>query len=422
MKIKLMFLFVFTFIFIGVFCFAEDDISEKVTPEAIDKRIAEIRMGDIIVKTKPGADVRVEQVRHEFLFGTAITDDLAEKSGNAMSDKDRKMFLKILEENFNYAVHENALKWYDTEVEYKKVDYYLADRIYELCEERNIPMRGHCVFWAKDKYIMPWLMELDNDELRAAVVRRATSVAKHFKGRIDEFDLNNEMINGDFFRRRLGYGIVNEMAWLVKAANTDVKLYVNDYGVLVENGYNASSYIMQIEKLLANGVPIDGIGCQAHFVTSNKNNSKATAATTSKHVQKTLDKLAKFNLPIKITECLVSADTEEGKAEELTRFFRLCFAHPSVEAIVMWGFWEVGHWIPESAMWKKDWTPTPQVFAYRDLVFNKWWTKVSGKADKKGVYKTDAFYGDYLITSGGETKKVTLKKKDKAIEVDFNLR
>ncbi|MBN1695489.1 endo-1,4-beta-xylanase [candidate division WOR-3 bacterium] len=419
MKISLIFLFSFALTFIGIFCFAEDDVSKKITDEAIDARIAEIRMGDIIVKTEPGADVKIEQVRHEFLFGAAITDNLAEKSGNAMSDKDRRKFLEVLEDNFNYAVHENALKWYDTEVEYKKVDYYLADRIYELCHERNIPMRGHCIFWAKDKYVMPWLKELDNDELRAAVVRRATDVAKHFKGRIDEFDLNNEMINGDFFRRRLGYGIVNEMAWMVKAVNPDAKLYVNDYGVLVENGFNKSSYITQIENLLANGVPIDGIGCQAHFVTSDKNNSAARAATTSEHVQKTLDELSKFGLPIKITECLVSADTEEGKAEELRRFFRLCFAHPGVEAIIMWGFWEVGHWVPESAMWKKDWAPTKQALAYRDLVFNKWWTKVSGKADKKGIYKNRAFYGDYLITSNEETKKVTLSKKDKSIEVNF---
>jgi endo-1,4-beta-xylanase len=173
MRIKLIFLIMVVCILTANVCFAEDDVAAKITPAAIDERIAEIRMGDIIVKTTPGADVKVEQVRHEFLFGTAITDNLAEKSGNAMSDKDRKMFLKILEENFNYAVHENALKWYDTEVEYKKVDYYLADRIYELCKERNIPMRGHCLFWAKDKYIMPWLKELDTDELRAAVIRRA---------------------------------------------------------------------------------------------------------------------------------------------------------------------------------------------------------------------------------------------------------
>ena len=336
-----------------------------------------------------------------------------------MSEQDREMFLKILEENFNYAVHENALKWYDTEVEYKKVDYYLADRIYELCQERNIPMRGHCIFWAKDKYAMPWLLKLDNDELRAAVVRRATDVVNHFKDRIEEFDLNNEMINGDFFRRRLGYGIVNEMAWLAKAANPNAKLFVNDYGVLVENGFNKGSYLTQIKNLLANGVPIDGIGCQAHFVTSDKNNSGPKASTTSEHVQQTLNELARFNLPIKITEFLVTADTEEGKAEELRRFFRLCFAHPSVEAIIIWGFWEVGHWIPESALWKKDWTPTKQALAYRDLVFNQWWTDISGTADKKGIFKTDAFYGDYEITCNGKTKKVSLSKKEKSIEVSF---
>jgi len=419
MKLSLIFLFDFAFILIGLACFAGENISKKVTDEAIDARIAEVRMGNIIIKTEPGAEVKVEQVRHEFLFGTAINNNLAEKSEDAMSDKDRKKYLEILEDNFNYAVHENALKWYDTEPEYEKVDYYRADRIYELCEEHNISMRGHCIFWAKDEFNMDWLKELNNEELRAAVVRRAIGVVKHFKGRIEEFDLNNEMINGDFFRRRLGYGIVNEMAWMAKTANPDVKLYVNDYGILVENGFNRSSYITQIKNLIASGVPIDGIGCQAHFVTSDKNNSTAKAATTSEHVQKTLDELSKFGLPIKITECLVSADTEEGKAEELRRFFRLCFAHPSVEAIVMWGFWEVGHWIPESAMWKKDWTPTKQALAYRDLVFGEWWTKESGKADKEGIYKTDAFYGDYLITSKGETKEVNLSKKDKKIEVNF---
>lgn len=400
-------------------CFAEDSVSAKLTPAAIDARIAEIRMGDIIVKTKPGADIKVQQVRHEFLFGTAITNQLAEKSEDAMSPEDRKMFLKVLSENFNYAVHENALKWYDCEVKRGVVDYYKADRIWEICQEYNIPMRGHCIFWAKDKYIMPWLNELNNDRLRAAISRRAIDVTKHFKGRIEEFDLNNEMINGDFFRRRLGYGIINEMAFLAKAGNPNVTLYVNDYGILVEDGYNAGTYITQIENLLANGVPIGGIGCQGHFVTSDKADSSGRAVTTAEHVQKTLDKLAKFNLPIKITECLFVADDEQGKAEELRKFFPICFAHPNVEAILMWGFWEGAHWMPHTAMWKKDWTPTPQALAYRELVFNKWWTQTSGKADDDGIFKARAFYGDYIITSNGKTQKATLSKKEKSIQVSF---
>ena len=264
---------------------------------------------------------------------------------------------------------------------------------------------------------MPWLKKLNNDELRAAVDRRAVDVTKHFKGRIKEFDLNNEMINGNFFRQHLGDGIIKEMASMARAGNPDVTLYVNDYGILVEGGYNAAAYINQIKGLLASGVPIGGIGCQGHFFSSR--GTASGAATTPEHVQKTLDRLAKFNLPIKITECLFESDSENEKAEDLRKFFPILFAHPSVEAILMWGFWEQGHWMPQTAMWKKDWTPTPQAQAYRDLVFNKWWTQTSGKADKSGVFKTRAFYGDYIITSNGKTQKVTLSKKEKSIQVSF---
>jgi endo-1,4-beta-xylanase len=405
-------------LFISV-CFAQDDTSAKLTPSAINARIAELRMGNIIVKTKPGAGVKIQQVRHEFLFGTAIANSVAEKHANAMSDGDRQLYLKILKENFNFAVHENALKWYDCEIKKDSVDYSIADRIWEICNDLNIPMRGHCIFWAKDKYIMNWLKELNNDELRSKVISRAMDVTRHFKNRITEFDLNNEMINGDFFRRRLGYGIINEMAFAAKAGNPDITLYVNDYGVLVERNYNADSYIMQIENLLANGVPIGGIGCQAHTITSDAANSTGMAATIPERFQKTLDRLAKFNLPIKITECLFTADNQEDIAEQLRIYFPICFAHPKVEAIVLWGFWEGDHWQPHTAMWKKDWTATPQALAYRDLVFNQWWTQVSGKADINGEFKTDAFYGDYLITSNGITKKETLSKKDKSLRVTY---
>jgi GH35 family endo-1,4-beta-xylanase len=419
MKIKSALPFLIVITLAAPFCFALDETSDKLTPAAIDARIAEIRMGDLIVKTAPGADVNIRQVRHEFLFGTAITNHLAENDANPMSPDDRKMFIKILSENFNYAVHENALKWYDCEKQPNVVDYNVADRIWQICSDNNIPMRGHCIFWEKDKFIMPWLNKLNNDQLRAAVRRRAIGVTSHFKGRISEFDLNNEMINGDFFRRRLGYGIINEMAYMAKAGNPDAVLFVNDYGVLAEGGYNADSYITQIENLLANGVPISGIGCQGHTITSDKNDSSGKAATTPEHVQKTLDRLAKFNLPIKITECLFTADDEQGKADQLRTYFPIFFAHPNVEAIIMWGFWETGHWQPKTAMWKADWTPTPQAEAYRDLVFNKWWTQTAGIADNAGSFKTRAFFGDYLITSNGKTQKVTLSKKDKSIQATF---
>jgi endo-1,4-beta-xylanase len=395
------------------FCVAQSDVLPTLTEPAIDARIAEIRMGDIIIRTRPGAEVKVEQIRHEFLFGTAIPNSLVARDSSGMGREDKSMFLEILKENFNYAVHENALKWYDCEKEEHIVDYSLADSIWNICNTLNIPMRGHCIFWEKDKYTMPWLAKLDNDRLRAAVHRRAIGVTEYFKGRIREFDLDNEMINGEFFRRRLGYGIVNEMAYMAKAGNPDVVLYVNDYGILNDGGFNASTFATQIRNLLANGVPIGGIGCQAHPTTS------VVMPLSAKHIQKTLDTLATFNLPIKITECLFIAPSEEAKAEELLKIFPIYFAHPRVEAILMWGFWEGDMWKPQAAMWKKDWTPNPIALAYRDLVFNKWWTQVAGHADTDGRFKAHAFYGDYAVTSDGQTKRVTLSKKERSIQVTF---
>ena len=418
MKLELIFSFLLLITLIVPACFAQQktreellaEIKAKITPEAIEARIEEIRMGDIIVKTKRGADIKIEQVRHEFLFGTAIPSGLAEDGWRPMSGEEREMFLQVLEQNFNYAVHENALKWDGIEYNKDEVSYKTADRIWELCNERNIPMRGHCLFWEKDEFNRPWVKELNNDELRRRVINHAIDVTKHFKGRIEEFDLNNEMIDGDFFRRRLGYGVVNEMAYAAKYGNPDITLYVNDYGILADRGRNTGAYVTQIKNLLAMGVPIEGIGCQGHMITPE---------TKGEDVQANLDRVAQFNLPIKITECLFMADDEKDQADALKMFFPICFAHPNVESIIMWGFWAKGHWIPKTAMWKEDWTPTAQVEAYRDLVFNKWWTKTSGKADRKGEYKTRAFYGDYKITSNGKTKEITLSKKDKTVTVEF---
>jgi endo-1,4-beta-xylanase len=389
-----------------------DEIAAKVAPASLKARIRELRMGSLTVRTEPGAEVEVRQTRHEFLFGTAITSGLAENDPIAMSAADRKMFLKVLEENFNYAVHENALKWCDCERRRGEVDYSTADRIWELCHERNIPMRGHCIFWEKEEWVQPWLRDMDNDKLRAAIMRRGAELTRRFKGRIEEFDLNNEMIHGSFYRRRLGYGIVNEMAMTAKLGNPDAVLFVNDYGILVEGGHNANAYLEQIQSLLDSGLPIGGIGCQGHSATFLE------APVSPVIAQRNLDRLARFDLPIKITECLFDAqDNPEAQAEEMRRILPIYFAHPKVEAILMWGFWEGLHWHPWAALWKKDWTPTLQGQVFRDLVFKEWWTTVSGRADSSGTFRTEAFYGDYMVTSKGKSKKAVLGKKDKSIQV-----
>jgi len=85
----------------------------------------------------------------------------------------------------------------------------------------------------------------------------------------------------------------------------------------------------------------------------------------------------------------------------------------------MWGFWEGANWIPASSLYKRDWSPTPAAEAYKNLIFNEWWTKESGTANRKGIFSTSAFYGKYRITVGGNSKEVDLAREKGKLIVDF---
>ena len=104
---------------------------------------------------------------------------------------------------------------------------------------------------------------------------------------------------------------------------------------------------------------------------------------------------------------------------EIVDFYKICFAHPAVEGILMWGFWEGANWIPNSSLYKRDWTPTPSSEAYHNLIFKEWWTKGSGVTGRDGVFSTRAFYGKYKVTVNGVSQEIDLTKKKGQVIVDF---
>ena len=386
---------------------ADESVSAKLKSQAIEARIRQHRMGELIIRTRPGAQVRVEQLRHEFWFGTAISNSMAaEGYRRRMSAADLKKYKEVLAANFNCAVHENAFKWPNCErTADSGFDYSTAESIYNWCAAHEIPMRGHCIFWATDRRVQEWVRALDDEELRKVVRRRARDATSRFKGRIEEFDLNNELLFSSFYRRRLADGIIKEMADWAKEGNSDAVLYLNEQGALARGGHNADKYVQLIRKVLDQGVPIGGIGCQGH----------SREVFDPEKMQATLDRLGAFGLPIKITEYDCDSSDEALKARHLRRFYTICFAHPAVEGILMWGFWEGAHWKPRAALWKRNWSETPAAKAYRELVFDKWWTEQNGKADSSGRFRIRAFYGKYSVESAGKKRLVSLQK-DKGTE------
>jgi hypothetical protein len=143
-----------------------------------------------------------------------------------------------------------------------------------------------------------------------------------------------------------------------------------------------------------------------------------------------LDRFARFGLPIHISELDVDvADTSDPEQLAWQRdMFRdaltVFFAHPSVNAITQWGFWEGAHWKKRAALWDKNWNLRAHGQAYRDLVLKDWWTETTLPNDEKGLAKTRGFLGDYkvTVTANGKTSEVTAKlaKGCAALEVVLN--
>ena len=382
----------------------------------LDAAIQKNRTGTLVIQTKPGAKVQVEQLRHEFWFGATVPTGMF--TGRTSAEDIAKLN-EIFKSHFNAGVIEAAFKWHDMERERGVVNYATVDAMLRWADGAGIPLRGHCIYWGIPNRVQPWLKELSDDELRRDLQQRGRTIGIRYRDRFAEYDLNNEMIHANYYEQRLGDGITKQMAEWVKDGDPNAKLFVNDYDITTGN--RLDDYVKHIRKLLDMGVPLEGIGVQGHL----HGDSFDPAA-----LQNSLDVLAQFKLPIRITEfnfpgqrskyyrnedarkSVLTAEEEQAKAAALREFFRICFAHPAVTGIMMWGFWEGANWIPQSSLYKRDWTPTPAALAYDDLVLKQWWTRWSGTADAKGRAEVPAFFGRHRVTVDGKEMTVEFKRSE----------
>jgi GH35 family endo-1,4-beta-xylanase len=370
----------------------------------------------------PNALVHIRMQQHAFPFGSMVkASNNPDVQIYERDSYDERMYQDTFLANFNASVAGNAMKWYTQQPDWWSGSphnqdfatpgqhrYDVADNILGFLESENIPMRGHTIYWGEiggsketpeNQMQDPnWVEALGTDALYW-MEQRAKSIVGRYAGRIDEWDFNNELWHGDWYRRTFGTWITKQMAEWALEANPDIKLWFNEYAMLSSNS-NAVQFKQHLEKLISEGVPVDGVGVQAHF------SSLPDAAT----VKASLDILDDLGRPIKLTEfdCGWNGASEAQEANGLEIVYRTAFEHPSVEGIIMWGFWEGNHWKPERALWLTDWTPTQQALRYRDLVFNEWWTDATVVTSPDGSVEFALFAGDYAFEIDGTIINISI--------------
>jgi endo-1,4-beta-xylanase len=373
----------------------------------LDARIAKLRQVDIAVPLPAGATgpIRYELQRHAFPFGTCVQAqamDARWAGKTPISDDDRARYAEIASTHFTAAVAGNEHKWYGMEKAEGPHDQ-CARFVMDWCAARELPMRGHCVWWGVPKYTPQWMQDLPAEQLEARMKARLDQVLRVFRGRIQEWDLMNELTDHDLFSEKAkAAGIAGWDApaqyfrWAVEAA-PDFTWFINEFGPLQ---YGKEEHIAKVEKLARGlqeaGVRFDGIGDQAHFFRQ---------VPPAAELWRILDRLGAFGVPVLITEFDLAfrGMTPAQQAEGLRRFVKTCYAHPAVHGIYLWGFWEGLMWRKEAALWKKDWTLTPAAEAWIALLQREW-TSAGEATAAEGQLRFRGYPGRYRLSwAGGET-------------------
>lgn len=369
--------------------------------KAANERIEKLRKADLQVivtrngKPVRGATVRVDQVRHAFRFGTAVTADLI--TGDS---EDARKYQQVLEKNFNAAVFENDLKWgFPTDVPKVK-------RALDWLEARGFETRGHNLAWGAERYIPGDVVKMNSADRWKAIQERVRTHMDTWKGRVYVWDVVNEPVHEQWLWQQDGADLLGKIHRLAREHDPKVKLCLNEYNWTEENqtGPGELRRLMEYTKAQIDaGVPIDTIGIQCHV---------GLPVTPIARVLQILDEISTLGKPLEITEYDLTCDEDNFHGTYTADYLRAAFSHPNVESFLIWGFWEKAHWMgPRAAMVRSDFSERPAMKAWRDQIYREWWTKFSGKSDAAGSATTRAFLGTQrvTVTVGGATATATVQ-------------
>ena len=359
------------------------------------QRIEEYRKGDMTIHVVgpdgnplPGADVRVEMVRHVFVFGSAVT-------AGACADRDDPALAAYRDkvvELFNEVTFENDLKWPD----HSFCDPDDIPPALDWLLSNNINVRGHVLVWPGWEKLPKELRALESDpeELRRRVEDRVRDTASLYKCRLADWDVLNEPYNNHDLMDIFGREVMVDWFRIAREADPEAKLYINDWGILTSGNVNSGHvrhYLETIRYLINNGAPLGGIGMQGHF---------GAVMTPPEKMLEILDTFEEFGLPIKVTELDMVIPDEALRADYMRDVMTVLFSHRAVNGIVLWGFWSERHWKPDAALFDREWTPRSHGEAWMDLVRHHWWTDEALTTDAEGRADLRGFLGTYKVTVG----------------------
>ena len=249
-----------------------------------------------------------EAYKEAFLIGNALNPEIA--SG------DDSLSQQIIIKQFNAITPENVMKAGPINPEPGVYNFKPADDFVAFGEANDMFIVGHTLIWHnqtpdwffKDEHGNPNKPEAQKERLRSHI----ETVAGRYAGRIDAWDVVNEVIDNDgSYRPTTWVNSIGDGDELVKLAfkyaseyAPDTELYYNDFNAWRPEKRDG---IVRLIRMLQNeGIRIDGVGIQGHWGLNFPKNEYIEAA---------IDSFAATGVKVMITELDVDVLplTKEGQ-------------------------------------------------------------------------------------------------------------
>jgi len=356
----------------------------------------------------PGATVHVEMQKQQFTLGTAIA--LSTFQNNQVY-RDHILNLDGQGHGFTGGVMENAMKW-------QNFNGDGSAQVIAWCKQNGMEFRGHNLIWPGFQWLPSDIESNQNnpDYVHQRIEERVAEAAgwSGIKGEVRDWDVINEPVHltdirdifqGSSSQYPTGEEVYTEIFQWAAQADPNAKLYYNEYNI-VSGGYSNTGTHNEYKRLIQdmiNDELLDGIGIQGHMGAS---------MTSPEDVTNILNEFAQFEKELIISEFDCAGLSDSSEYDFTKDFLTAVFAQPLMRGFYVWGFWDGNHWKDDAPFFTQDWNLKPAGQAIIDLMFNEWWTDVSGPTNSNGdfIVPDGAFKGDYLITvsQSGQTIQETI--------------
>lgn len=309
-------------------------------------------------------------------------------------------YQQVLSTQFNSITPENDMKWDATEPAPGVFDFTGADAVVRFAEANHMAVRGHNLLWHNQnpQWVMDAYKSWTCDQAKAVLKDHITTVVGHFKGKIYQWDVANEIFhdtwdqnaydaNGNL-RLRTDQnpflyacssdpvGLLEDAFRWAHAADPNAVLFMNDYAV---EGINTKTdaYYALAKRMLADGVPLGGFGAQGHLdLDYGFDNS----------LQANFERFAKLGLQVAITEADVRVRVDangqpinpadvQRQADYYGRMLQACLNVPQCTSFTVWQDTDSKSWVPGvfpgkgyATPYTADFTPKPAYYTLRNLL------------------------------------------------------